>query len=345
MRFTGARRIGTGLAVVALIAACTSAETTVSEPMTHRSAAATTGSATATPRPQLSSPSGAESVESQPRSITPKATAEPASPQRGGVKVVEWILALGVAGGADIPEETAVAMLAVGDCARARDIARDPDIPLPPVYDAAAAACLAALDGRTDLWSYAESVASRPVPTRDCLDRAVLTLLRRVVEIHREDPSAQLRPRPAQAGETLPCPRIVRLIPDHGSPEGGYPLRVVGEHLPPEVVIQFIQYVDGPVETLITARSVAGTEAVVTVPPRLPGADREATVIPDGWPMGPIGATAFLYDESVEQQAPSTSPLPERTGGSAPGEASTPAAEQATPSAAGNATSTETASR
>ena len=345
MRFTGgARRIGTALVIVASIAACTSAETTVSEPMTHRSVAPTTGSSTATPRPQSSYPSGAESVEPRPRSVTPEATG-PTSTQRGGVKLVEWILALGVAGGADMAEETAVALLASGECSEAREVARDPDIPLPPVYDAAAAACLAALEGRTALWSFAESVAARPVPMRDCLDRAVVSLLRRLVEIHREDPAAQLRPKPAEAGETLPCPRIVRLIPDHGPPEGGYPLHVVGVHLPPEVVIHFVQYVDfEPVDTSVTARSMDGTEAVITVPPRLPRAERTVTVIPDGWPMGPIGATEFQY-EPFQELGTSISPAPARTGGSADvnGEASTPPAEQASPSAATGADPTETA--
>jgi hypothetical protein len=216
-------------------------------------------------------------------------------------------MALGVAGGADIPEETAVALLAQGSCAEARKVARDAEQPLPAFYDAAAAACLAAFDGRGELWAYAEEVASRALPLRDCLDRAVSALLSRLVDIHRKEPTIKLERQPAAPGETLPCPRILRLIPEHGPPQGGYELRVVGVHLPPVVVIHFTQYIDfEPRDIPITVHSVGGTEAVLTVPRQLVGAERSVAVIPEGWPLGPINTPEFVYDEP--SRAPTAPP-------------------------------------
>jgi hypothetical protein len=218
-------------------------------------------------------------------------------------------VALGVAGGPDLPEETVVALLARGDCAEAREVAGEAGgVPLPTIYDAAGAACLAAFHGRSDLWPYVESVAAQPTSTRDCLDRAVADLLRRLVDIHREDPNVQLKPQPADDGATFRCPRIIRLIPEHGPPQGGYPLRIVGVHLPPVVVIHFEQHIDlEAVDTEITARSINGTEAVITVPPQLPGAEREVAIYPDEWPYGPINTPFFVYDKAPRIESTSAS--------------------------------------
>ena len=169
--------VAIGLAFVLSVAGCTSAETSLSEPQASRPRVATTVPPAATTPPGP----GSTATGSDEASATPSLT----SGRRG---LVEWIMALGVAGGADIPEETAVALLARGSCAEARKVARDAEQPLPAFYDGAAAACLAAFDGRDDLWAYAEEVASRALPLRDCLDRAVFALLSRLVDIHRKEP-------------------------------------------------------------------------------------------------------------------------------------------------------------
>lgn len=100
-------------------------------------------------------------------------------------------------------------------------------------------------------------------------------------------PHRSLRPKPAVAGETFPCPRILQLTPQHGSPRGGYPLRVVGVHLPPVVVIHFQQGLDSGVRDIrITTHSTAGrTKAVITLSQQSPGAEPHAAVYPEGWPL------------------------------------------------------------
>jgi hypothetical protein len=299
--------VAIGLAFVLSVAGCTSAETSLSEPQASRPRVATTVPPAATTPPGP----GSTATGSDEASATPSLT----SGRRG---LVEWIMALGVAGGADIPEETAVALLARGSCAEARKVARDAEQPLPAFYDGAAAACLAAFDGRDDLWAYAEEVASRALPLRDCLDRAVFALLSRLVDIHRKEPTITLERKAGAPGETLPCPRILRLIPEHGPPQGGYELKVVGVHLPPVVVIHFTQYIDfEPRDIPITVHSVGSTEAVFTVPPQLAGAERSVAIIPEGWPLGPIATPEFVYDDpdtaptappAVSDNAPATSP-------------------------------------
>jgi hypothetical protein len=311
------------LAVALSAAACTNPGTSLSDPRPPRPQVTTTPQTPQATTPQTEATTSAElgqgrsgmptrSVESGSNpsgSSTVSANPPPPTPRR--VRFVEWVLALGVAGGADDPHESALALLAKGSCAEARAVAQDQDQPLPAFYDAAAAACLAALNGRHELWAYAEAVAARPLQPNDCIDRAVTTLLRRLVDIHRQQPAAQLRPKPARPGDTVPCPRMLQVFPEHGPPQGGYPLRLVGVHLPPVVVIHFTQYVGFQLQDIrITTRSTeGGTKAVITVPSRRTGADREVSIYPAGWPFGPINTPLFIYDEpSPTRSAPPPTP-------------------------------------
>lgn len=222
------------------------------------------------------------------------------------MRYVDWLVSLGVAGGASDPFETAVSLLANGECTEARTVTQDPEVQFPEVYEAAAAACLAAFEGRADLWEHAASVAAMPTQLTDCLDRAVAALLHSLVDLHRQDPNAQLQRKPAEDGQTFPCPRILQLIPDYGPPEGGYTIRVVGVHLPPVVVIHFSQFVGQELQDIpITTDSLGGTEAVVTVPRRLPGADVTASVYAEGWPFTTTNTPLFEYLD-----VPATAPTP-----------------------------------
>jgi len=319
---TSHRITAIGLAIGMCVSACTSAETSLAEPPVLPPPATTANPPETSPSERLdSTPTTSRTNRPATKSTPTELNSRPGPDQEGRVKYVEWIVALGVAGGADLPEETVVALLARGDCAEARKVAQDTDgayPPLPTIYDAATAACLAAFHGRSDLWPYVESAAAGQISLRDCLDRAVADLLRRLVDIHRENPNALLKPQPTGQGETLPCPRIVRLIPEYGPPQGGYPLRIVGVHLPPVVVIHFVQYVElEAVDTVITARSIDGTEAVIRVPPQLPGAESEVAIYPDEWPYGPVNTPPFVYDESprIEPTSASTT-SPDPTGDS-----------------------------
>jgi hypothetical protein len=228
------------------------------------------------------------------------------------VKYIDWVVTLGVAGGADDPREAAVALLAEDRCDAARQFARDPANQLPAIYDAAGAACLAAFHGRPDLWPYAGTVLARAGRPRDCIEQAVGRLVRELVEHHHTAPTARFRRNPAKPTGTFPCPRITRLTPTHGPSAGGYPIRIVGVHLPPVVVVHFAQAVDLELRDVrVEARSPNGTEAVAVVPRRLPGAEPDVAVYPEGWPLAPLATEPFRYDpwpdNGGQQPAPSTS--------------------------------------
>jgi len=244
-------------------------------------------------------------------SSTSTTTRPPSAKTRPRPRFVEWIVGLGVAGGVDIPEESFVALLADQSCADARQVARDPDQPLPSYYDAAAAACLAVTSGNAQLWALASRASAQSLHPRDCIDRAVIAFLRRLINAHKQHPEVQLRPTRARAGEAFPCPRILRVSPEHGSSQGGYPVRVFGVHLPATVVIHFNQGIDlESRDTRITVRSeMGGTSAVITVPPRLQGADRDVTIYPEGWPLAPLSGAQFTYDDppATPSSRPSTS--------------------------------------
>jgi hypothetical protein len=84
----------------------------------------------------------------------------------------------------------------------------------------------------------------------------------------------------------------------------------VGVHLPPVVVIHFAQYIDFELHDIrITTRSIRGTEAVIIVPRKLPGADRSATLYPEEWPLGPTNTPLFYYDQAATT-ASTTPPVP-----------------------------------
>ncbi|GAA1553094.1 hypothetical protein GCM10009789_03280 [Kribbella sancticallisti] len=192
-------------------------------------------------------------------------------------------------------------------------MAEDKGQPLPAYYAAAAVACLAAQSGREDLWRSASSVADRKPRPQDCIDRAVIAFLQRLVTTHRRYPEAQLLPQPSRAGATIACPRIMEISPDHGSSKGGYRLTLVGAHLPSTVTVHFVMYVDDrQVDVRIRARSShGGTRAVITAPERAAGAAADVIVYPDGWPMAPLNGAPFTFDETSVDPSSSAS----RSGG------------------------------
>ena len=291
---------GVLLFVLVSAIACTSPATSLSEPGGRPATAVPTATATPSPgrapSPQVSpstTAAGTGAVSAAPSASESKSAA--GKPSR--VKYIDWVTTLGVAGGADDPREAAVALLAHDKCDAVRQLARDAAYRLPSVYDAAGAACLAAFHGRTDLWSYVGTVAARLRQPRDCIEQAVSRLVRGLVEKHHEAPTARFRRTPAPSGSTFPCPRITQLSPAHGPSAGGYQLTVSGVHLPPMFVVHFAQSVDLDLRDIqVSARSSNGKEAVVVVPRRLPGAEPDVAVYPEGWPLAPVATEVFRYD-------------------------------------------------
>ena len=209
-------------------------------------------------------------------------------------------------------------LLAEGRCAEAREAARA----LPRVYRAGAAACLAALGGRDDLWHEAADIADVQPPLRDCFERAVWNLIKGLVTAHRQYPKAALRPKPASPGATIACPRIIKVVPGHGPAAGGYPLRLIGVHLPSRFNVHFYWSVDvgNPVQLIATGSS-DGKEAVIEAPPLRLGADRSVAVFPDGWPLEVLNSAEFHYDApNKSPTSPPTTPhqSPSTTASSAP---------------------------
>jgi hypothetical protein len=112
---------------------------------------------------------------------------------------VRWLRAFALTDGMASPEQMLYLDFAYGDCQRMFDEVRQADsdgrlLPEPTrsLYEGAAAACLAALHGRSDLWPIAGSQFDRVRGTEmTCLDRTVLRILREIVTAHRADPTVQ----------------------------------------------------------------------------------------------------------------------------------------------------------
>lgn len=201
-------------------------------------------------------------IEPPPENTTTPATTGNEN-QPPGTKVIQWIIDFGPLGpkGVRTDDRRPFAALAAGDCERV--LKRTGKLPEPTrsLYEGAASACLAAFHHQPDRWprAYEALAVVRPhLPRLDCLDRAVYQLLDSMTELHRQYPDAVLtKDSDEQQGGKLSCPRIVRLVPDHGPRQGGYPVRVVGVNLPPTVGIHFGDH-------YITVDTEHGMQAVVT---------------------------------------------------------------------------------
>jgi hypothetical protein len=96
--------------------------------------------------------------------------------------------------------EDAYYLLMRGTCAQALSVAeRELSGTMRTLYGGTASACLAAFKGRAELWPRADAAYEKTTGRAarfDCENRAVYELLRRMVEAHRAEPSAQLVKRP-----------------------------------------------------------------------------------------------------------------------------------------------------
>lgn len=207
-------------------------------------------------------------------------------------------------GGASGPAEDAYYSMMDGDCTRALDLAEgnlaDPDDrltgPARTLYQGAASACLAAFERRTSLWPRAEAAferAKRQTAGLSCEERAIYELTRRLVDAHRAEPSARLVKRSVGRGE-LVCPHFTRVTPDHGPAEGGYTVRIEGEHLPP---VLGVTIGGGAPYHHVTAAVEDGHRLVVTIPPaRYP--ELPAYLFPDGGHLiqNVEDGVSFTYD-------------------------------------------------
>jgi hypothetical protein len=178
------------------------------------------------------------------------------------------------------------------------------------LYRGAAWACLAAFEGRAELWPRAEAAYEKTrgqTSVLSCESRTVYKLLQRLVDAHRMDPRARLVKRSGSI-RTLGCPRFTRATPDHGPTEGGYTVRLEGQNLPQVVGVNLEVY-DGNGDSKhhhVTAVSQDGQHLVITIPPTT-SPDGSILLWPDGarfWVLG--DGVAFKYDPPVTTTRRST---------------------------------------
>ena len=227
-------------------------------------------------------------------------------------RVIQWMNEQApLGGGASGPDEDAYYSLMHGDCARTLALAEGRlevhQLSGPPrtLYEGAGAACLAAFEHRPRLWPRAEAAMARyarQAGVPGCEDRAVYELLQRLVLAHRADPSARLVKRVA-GRRALVCPRFTSITPSHGPAEGGYTVRLEGEHLPEVVGVHF-----GDRRMKVPVR--AGRQVVITVPPatELDLIVGGVWVEPDGARILQLGdGVTFRYDPPAATTRSSTS--------------------------------------
>jgi hypothetical protein len=217
-----------------------------------------------------------------------------------GSRVIQWLNEQAPSGGgATGPEEVAFAAMLDGECERTLRMTDELSQPGRTLYRGAASACLAAFEGRAELWRRAEVAYEQTrgqTSVLSCESRTVHKLLQRLVDAHRTEPNARLVKRSGGV-RTLRCPRFTRVTPDHGPADGGYTVRLEGQNLPQVVGVNLDVLGGNPdVKHHVTAESQDGRQLMITIPP--------ATNLDDPlflWPDGarfwyPADGVEFTYD-------------------------------------------------
>jgi hypothetical protein len=114
------------------------------------------------------------------------------------------------------------------------------------LYSAAARACLALPQNRTDLWAAAQrnfdKLGAAP-KLRDCHEVDVHRLTKRLLDRHRAAAVQLLSRNPdnTRAIASSTCPRVAKATPDRGAASGGQPvtLTLAGENVPKRVNVYF----------------------------------------------------------------------------------------------------------
>jgi hypothetical protein len=226
----------------------------------------------------LTSSDASTSSVQTPAGTTPGAASASPTTTRGGggfSRIVQWLndqAPLG--GGAGGALDAAFSAMLEGDCRGALRMSEAPpgEEPFPEpgrtLYEGAGSACLAAFEGRPELWPRAEAAFEKTVThvsAFDCEQQTVYRLLARLVGLHRTEPNVRLvKELTGRRGE-LKCPRFTKIAPDHGPPEGGYPIYLEGENLPRVVVVNLQSA--GGLRAVLKAESIDGRHVTIIAPP------------------------------------------------------------------------------
>jgi hypothetical protein len=188
--------------------------------------------------------SGDSSSKTPSDSTTATGTAGSSSPSPSPTKkkkkkknVIAWVLSLGPGAPDGPPEFTAYRELQQLRCDKVFDRVAELQEPARTLYTGAARACLAAFDGRSELWPQS-NVAYDAVAGRrgelTCMDQGAFALLERLVTLHAQFPHRAFEHAATTEAKAPPCPSISGLTPDHG-PEGTQ-VKMTGHHLGAAVV-------------------------------------------------------------------------------------------------------------
>jgi hypothetical protein len=229
--------------------------------------------------------------------------------------VVAWVLSLGPGAPEGPPEFTAYRELQQLRCDKVFDRVAELQEPARTLYKGAARACLAAFDGREDLWPRADAAYDAVAGRRGeltCMDRAALALLDRLVTLHKEFPHRAFENAATDEAMAPPCPSISGLTPDHGP--AGTLVRVTGQHLGEGVV--GVDVVDS-FGTSLPAENVSHVKGALefTMPESPPaGASAMACVVLRAAPDWSADGAMFTY-ESADAGSPTAFDCPSAKAG------------------------------
>jgi hypothetical protein len=245
-------------------------------------------------------------------SASPSPTTTTAKKKRN---VIAWVLSLGPGAPDGPPEFTAYRELQQLKCGKVFDRVAELQEPAQTLYTGAARACLAALDGRADLWPRADAAYEAVADHRGeltCMDRAAFALLERLVTLHKQFPHRGFESAPTDQAKAPPCPSIVGLTPDHGP--AGTVVRMVGRHLGESVV--GVDVVDS-FGTALPAENVSHVKGALefTMPEAPPaGASAMACIVVRAAPDWSAAGAMFTY-ESADVGSPTTFDCPSAKAG------------------------------